>query len=308
MSRSGAEPRSLHNAVDYWCNSFLPDKSAAWQRAIDRQGLSIKVHRDGDGFCTPEEMVQRLDGAGFSTVILVASAPPAASVVDDPNQFEHVTCRAGEIAELALAYPGRFVGVWSIDPTAGAAGVQRAEAALGEPWCVGLHNHTHSWDRRFDHPDFDAYYDLCVEHDVPFVMQAGRSGGNFPHECGHPDGIEEPAERHPSLRFVLSHTGWPWTSEAIVLATRFDNVFLGTATWPLRHWSDELRTFIDGPGRTKVLYGSGFPTTGHLQAARQFADPELTAGLDESAIRLVTAGNARKVFTRLPRSVAPQEV
>lgn len=305
---SAPELPPLTNAVDYWCNSFLPERAAAWQRAIDRQGLSLTVQREGDEFCTPEEMVRRLDGSGFATVILVASEPPAASGVDDPNLFEHVACRSEEVARLADHHPGRFVGVWSVDPTSGAEGVERAEAVLGEPWCVGLHNHTHSWDRRFDHPDFDAYYALCADHDVPVVMQAGRSGGNFPHECGHPDGIDAPATRHPTVRFVLSHTGWPWATEAMEMATRFDNVFLGTATWPLRRWSDELREFISGAGSTKVLYGSGFPLTGHRQAARQFADPALTAGLDARTIDLVTTHNARNVFSRLPQPVAPQEV
>ncbi|MEZ5374774.1 MAG: amidohydrolase family protein [Microthrixaceae bacterium] len=297
----------LRGAIDYWCNSFLPEREAAWQRAIDHQGLRLKIERQGDEFCTGEEMVRRLDASGFATLVLVATDPPSTAQLDDPNLFEHVACRAEEIAELSAQHPGRFVGVWSVDPTTGADGVVQAEAMLAQPWCVGLHNHTHSWDRRFDHPDFDDYYALCAERDVPFVMQAGKSGGDFPHECGHPDGIAAPAERHPALRFVLSHTGWPWTDEAIALATRFDNVYLGTASWPLRRWPEELRRFIAGPGRTKVLYGSGFPTTGHAQAARQFADTGLTAGFDAETVELLTARNARNVFTRIRQPVASQE-
>ncbi len=283
----------LVDAVDYWCNAFTPDRQAFWQQAIENQGLSLKVYRDGDEFADPPAMVERLDQAGFATVILVAADQHEALDVDS---FEHVASRPEEIAELAATYPGRFVGLWSVDPTQGAAGVERARAMLAEPWCVGLHNHTHSWDRRFDHPDFTPHYALCAELDVPFVMQAGASGGNFPHECGHPSGIAEPAAAFPSVRFLLSHTGAPWTAETIEMVRRFPNVYLGTATWPPKRWSDELLAFLSGEGRHRVLYGSGFPTTGHMQASRQLRE----AGLDADVLSALTSTTARSVFTRLP--------
>lgn len=290
---SGSPLTPLFNAVDYWCNAFTPDRQTFWQQAIENQGLSLKVYRDGDEFCEPPAMVERLDTAGFGTVILVAADNHEADEVDS---FEHVSSRDHEIASLATTYPGRFAGLWSVDPTQGHAGVARSREMLSEPWCVGLHNHTHSWDRRFDHPDFTGHYELCAELDVPFVMQAGASGGNFPHECGHPSGIAEPAAAFPTVRFVLSHTGAPWTTETIEMVRRYDNVYLGTATWPPRHWNEELVAFLSGEGRRKVLYASGFPTTGHMQASRQLRE----ADLDPGVLADLTSTTARSIFTRLP--------
>ncbi|MCB1270865.1 MAG: amidohydrolase family protein [Microthrixaceae bacterium] len=290
---------TLTAAVDYWCNCFLPDREANWERAVERQALTLRFSRPGDEFCTPDEMVTRLHDSGFAQVVVVATPPPPAGT-DDPNLFEHVAFRPEEVAGLARDHPRVFRGLWSVDPGSGERGVALAEEMLGEPWCVGLHNHTHSWDRRFDHPDFDPYYRLCEQQDVPFVMQAGASGGRFRHECGHPDGIDAPAAEFPTVRFVLSHTGWPWTTGTIERARRFPNVYLGTATWPLRRWEPELVDFVRGPGTSKVLYGSGFPITGHRQAARQFADPELTSALGDEVVTAVTSINARSVFTRLP--------
>lgn len=285
----------LQRAIDYWCNAFTPEMEQAWDRAIENQGLSIKVHRDGDGFCDAPSMIDRMDTCGFETLVVMASdIEPNAPI----NSFERVAYRPSEVEDLALNHPGRFVGLWSIDPTTGDDGVQRAESMLAESWCVGLHNHTHSWDRRFDHEDWTPYYRLAAAADVPFVMQAGASGGNFPHECGHPSGIAEPAARHPSVRFVLSHTGAPWTTETIEQARRFDNVFIGTATWSPRRWTDELIDFAAGEGKGKVLYGSGFPTTGHNQMARQIADRVA----DADVLEWLTATTARNVFTRLNQS------
>lgn len=283
----------LKNAVDYWCNAFTPDRVAAWQQAIDNQGLGLKVYRDGDEFCEPSAMIQRMDAAGFATVVLVATDDEEAPEVDS---FAHVASRPAEVAQLASTFPGRFVGLWSVNPEQGAAGVAMAEKMLGQPWCIGLQNHTHSWDRPFDHADFTPYYELAAAQNVPFVMQAGASGGDFPHECGHPSGIAAPAEHFPTVSFVLSHTGAPWTTETIDAARTHSNVYVGTATWPLRHWPAELVAFLEGEGRTKVLYGSGFPTTGHAQAARQFA----ASSFDDNLLRSLTSTNARSIFTRLP--------
>ncbi len=282
----------LDGAIDYWCNAFTRDRLAAWHQAISNQGLGLKIERAGDEFCEPATMVERMDAAGFGTVILVASDHRDAVEVDS---FEHVAARDHEIRALAENYPGRFKGLWSVDPTRGQADVDHAAAMAAEPWCVGLHNHTHSWDRPFDHPDFAPYYQLSAAEGLPFVMQAGASGGDFPHECGRPEGIRRPATEHPNVNFVLSHTGAPWTADTIAVAREFDNVFIGTASWPLAHWPAELLSYAESDGASRVLYGSGFPTTGHAQAARQFARSDL----DPDLIRRITTDNARSVFTRL---------
>ncbi len=283
---------TLTGAIDYWCNAFTPDRAVVWERAIERQGIPLKVTRDGDGFCEPDEMVTRLDKGGFATVAITVCDLPHDPA---PDCFELVACRPEELAALSTSHPGRFVGIWSVDPRRGMMGVERAAEMLAEPWCVGLHCHTHSWDRRFDDADYYPYYALCAAHDIPFVMQAGTSGGRFPSECGRPVGIDRPAIYFPTVRFVLSHTGWPWTAEAVAMALKFSNVFLGTATYPPRRWPTELVDFLTGPGREKVLYGSGFPTTGHTQAAAELDH----LGLDPSEVGRITSTNARTVFTRM---------
>ena len=51
---------ALSRAIDYWCNAFTPDREAVWNDAIAAQGSAVKVHREDDGFCVPEEMAERL--------------------------------------------------------------------------------------------------------------------------------------------------------------------------------------------------------------------------------------------------------
>jgi predicted TIM-barrel fold metal-dependent hydrolase len=139
------------------------------------------------------------------------------------------------------------------------------------------------------------FYALAADLDLPVVVQAGTSGGRAPSECGRPIGIDRPALYFGNLRIVLSHTGWPWADEAMAMAMKHPNVFLGTAAYPPHHWSPELVRFIGGAGRGKVLMGTSFPVVGHRHALTRLAE----LGLDAEAERALVAGAARRIFTRL---------
>jgi predicted TIM-barrel fold metal-dependent hydrolase len=280
--------------VDYLCNAFLPRYADEWDAAIARQGVPVKVRRDpDDAFCEPDVMVARMDELGIDTLLVVAGDPQ-----DHPGAFDFsaLTARLDDVEQLAYRYPGRFVALWNLDADLGMKGVDRAADVLEHEWVVGLYNHVHSWDRPFDHADFYPYYALAADLDVPVAMQAGTSGGLMPSECGRPIGIDRPAIYFRRVRFLLSHTGWPWVEEAVAMALKFSNVFLGTAAYPPEHWSSSVVDFVRGPGRTKTVFGTNFPTVGHRHALTQLASLDLTPETRDGLL----GGTARRVFTRLP--------
>jgi len=282
--------------IDALCNSFLPERRQAWEESIAGQGLSIKIRSDpDDSFAEPQAMVTRMDELGIETVVVAAADVHAHPT---PFQVSSVMARYGEAADQATAFPGRFAALWSIEPHLGAPGVKRLEEVLEQPWVVGAYLHTHSFDRPFDHADLYPFYAACLRAGVPMVMQAGASGGNMPSACGRPVGIDRPALYFPELSFVLSHTGWPWEAEALAMAQKHANVFMSTASWPPRRWPDNLVRFASGPGSTKVLFATNFPTVGHRQALGQIG----AVGLPEEALDQLLCANARRVFSRLGRS------
>jgi hypothetical protein len=279
--------------VDYWCNAFTPDRAALWQQSVAQQGVPLKLVGDAaDGFAAPEAMAARMQELGVATLLIpVCDKPPHAGALD----FETFAARPAEIAEWSKRAPGRFAGLWSYDPRAGMAGVRAAAAALGERWCVGLHLHTHSFDRALDHAEQYSFYALAAERGVPVVVQAGTSGGLMPSACGQPIGIDRPALYFPEARFVLSHLGWPWVEEAIALAQKFPNVFLGSATWPPKRWPESVRAFARGAGRSKLLLGTGFPLVSQRAALAQLAEQGFGAELAAA----IAGGNARRIFPGL---------
>jgi predicted TIM-barrel fold metal-dependent hydrolase len=281
-------------AIDYWCNAFTPPYRARWDAAIGEQDLSVRVRRDPeDAFAEPAVFLARMDELGFDTVLLPsAEVPPEAG----PYAYERYATPPQEVAKLAAAHPGRFAGLWTIDPGAGLAGVRRAAEALAQPATIGLLLHTHSFDRAFDHRDLYPFYALAADLDVPVVMQAGASGGPLPSECGRPIGIDRPAIYFNAVRFVLSHMGWPWTGEAIAMAHKHPNVYLGTAAWPPHRWPEELGAFARGAGQGKTLLGTGFPVCGHRHVLARLD----ALALPDAARAALCGGAARRVFTRIP--------
>lgn len=279
--------------IDSWTNAFLPDRVALWDATLAAQGVPIKVRRDPeDSFCDPETMIARMDEIGMSTLVLATCDLPAHAGIQD---YESFAMRLEEVEPIAEKYPGRFVAQWSIDPRSGAAGVDRAREIAQRPWVVALHTHTHSFDLPFDAAAYYPFYTLAHELGLPFVMQAGTSGGRFPSECGRPIGIDRPAIYFPEVDFVLSHTGWPWVDEAVAMALKFSNVFLGTASLPPKRWHASLVDFVRGPGRSKTMFGTSFPTVGHRHAIAQLPTLELGDEIDQALM----GDNARRVFSRL---------
>ena len=279
-------------AIDYWCNAFTPDREAVWRASLADQGVPLRLRgAERDGFASPGKMTARMDEHGVATLVLpTCELPPHPG----PRDFEPVACRPDEVAGFAREHPGRFAAAWSIDPRAGMAGVARAERALEAPETVALHVHTHSFDLRLDAAEYYPFYALAARCSVPVVVQAGSSGGLKASECGRPIGIDRPALYFPGLAFVLSHTGWPWVEEAVAMALKFPNVHLGSASWPPRRWPAAFLEFARGPGRRKVLFGSGFPLVPHSEALAQLRD----LGLGD-AERALLEDNARTIFTRL---------
>jgi predicted TIM-barrel fold metal-dependent hydrolase len=286
---------TAEHVVDYLCNAFTPDRRAVWDGALAATGVQVKVRRDeADSFAEPEAMVARMDDLGVDTLLLPTGDLGRHGGLD-PYDFEHIAVRWDEFAALADRWPDRFAALALIDPESGMAGVRDVRRRLAEPAVVGCYLHTHSWDRRLDHADYYPYYALGTEFDVPIAMQTGTSGGLMASECGHPITIDRPALYFRDTRFVLSHLGWPWVDEAIAMALKFPNVFLGTGAYPPRHWPPAVQAFVRGAGRGKVVFGTNFPTVGHRHALGQLGELALDAAVESALL----GGTARRVFTRV---------
>jgi hypothetical protein len=184
------------------------------------------------------------------------------------------------------------VGVGSVDirrPMQAMREVRRCVSELGFkairvlPWLWELPPS----DRRY-YPVYAA----CCELGVPFCTQIGHTGPLMPSEPGRPIHLDPVALEFPELTIVGGHIGYPWTDEAIALATKHERLYIDTSAYVPPRYPAALVDFLRGHGRRKVLWGSNYP----MIAPQQAISGVDALGLDDEAKRLFVGGNAVRVY------------
>jgi predicted TIM-barrel fold metal-dependent hydrolase len=198
-----------------------------------------------------------------------------------------------EVAAQVAASEGRYVGVASVDlrrPMAAIAELRRAVRDLG---FVALRILPWLWDLPPDDRRYYPLYATCVELGIPFCLQVGHTGPLCPSEPGRPiPYLDRVALDFPELTIVGGHIGYPWTTEMIALATKYDNVHIDTSAYTPRRYPRELVDYMAGHGRHKVLFGTNFPM---ILPGKALAQVD-ALGLDDEARALFLGGNAARVF------------
>jgi len=198
-----------------------------------------------------------------------------------------------EVASYVKQAPELLVGVASVNlarPMDAVRELRRAVKQLGMralrmlPWLWNLPPN----DRRY-YP----LYAECIELGIPFCLQVGHTGPMRPSEPGRPiPYLDEVALDFPELVIVGGHIGYPWTDEMISLTTKYPNVYIDTSAYKIKRYPAQLREYIKGHGRKKVLFGSNYPMVTPLDCLGGLDE----WGLDDEARRLFLGGNAARVF------------
>ena len=94
------------------------------------------------------------------------------------------------------------------------------------------------------------------------------------------------------LTIVAGHIGYPWTTEMIALATKYENVYIDTSAYKPARYPAELVEFLRRHGKRKVLFGSNYPM---IQPAACLSQLD-ALDLDDETAQLFLGGNAQRVF------------
>lgn len=206
------------------------------------------------------------------------------------HPYLHVTPE--EVYEVTKQLPGVAYGLFGVNPFDMLDGVRHLEKAVREYGFIGIHVHPHGFDLGPDHAFYFPYYAKCVELGIPAVFSMGHTLDFMPIENGRPARLDKIALYFPELTIVCTHTGWPWVEEAIALASKHPNVYLGTSAYAPKYWKPEMVKFINSWGQDKVLWGSDFPLVKHDEALQQVEE----LGLKEAAKEKLLWKNAEKIF------------
>lgn len=135
-------------------------------------------------------------------------------------------------------------------------------------------------------------YVACVEEGVPCCTQIGHTRPLMPSEVGRPIYLDQVALDFPELAIVGGHIGYPWTDEAIAIATKHQNAFIDTSAYTVADYPAQIVEFMLAHGAGKVLFGTNYPMTTPEKALQ---DVE-TLGLSDEARSQFLGGNAARLF------------
>lgn len=271
-------------AIDAVVNIFNAD--ALEHRPLWRDeflGEQMRVGEDTRQGVELDEMLRRMDDAGIERGFLIAAK---CGPIGHPSCF-HMPL---EVVDRAIAeHPDRFFGLYGIDPTQGMKAVRELQHAVEDRGYIGAHGYPHWFELPIDHARWYPFYTKCCELDVPIQFQIGQSmiyAADYPiRSVGQPITMDAVACDFPELKLIGIHVGIPWTDEAIAMAWKHKNVYLGSDAHSPKYWPESFVNFINTYGQDKVIFGTDFPVLGFERTRQEIEDLGLRPGPKRKLLR-----------------------
>lgn len=227
------------------------------------------------------ETLSLMDNAGVSKALISAWEAPNKSMISND-----------EVKSYVDAAPNRLVGVGSVDISKPMEAVKEINRCVEELGFKAIRVLPWLWSVPPTDRLFYPVYVACCELGIPFCTQIGHTGPLMPSEVGRPIYLDQVALDFPDLKIVAGHIGYPWTEEAIAVATKHDNVFIDTSAYTVKRYPPEIVRYLKANGKHKILFGSNYP----------MIEPKFALqGIEELALSsetkaLFCSGNAKRVF------------
>ncbi|TMA32195.1 MAG: amidohydrolase [Deltaproteobacteria bacterium] len=169
------------------------------------------------------------------------------------------------VAALAAKHPERFIPFAGADVLRGKAAVAELEHWVRDRGFRGLSLRPFMIGLPADDRHYYPFYAKCVELGVPLSIHTSANWTTTAvNDLGHPRHLDVVARDFPELAIVMSHAGYPWVLEAVLLAWKYPNVYLELAAHrpkylaePGTGWEPLLR-FGQSTIADKVLFGTGW--------------------------------------------------
>lgn len=197
-----------------------------------------------------------------------------------------------EVAGFVAQAPQRLAGVGSVDIAKPMLAVREVRRCIQELGFKAIRVLPWLWEAPPTDRRFYPVYAACCELGVPFCTQIGHTGPLMPSEVGRPIYLDQVALDFPELVIVGGHIGYPWTDEAIAVATKHENVYIDTSAYTVQRYPATLVEFMRAHGRHKVLFGSNYPMIAPARALEGLAE----LALDAEAQQLFLGANACRIF------------
>lgn len=203
-------------------------------------------------------LIGEMDAAGIATGVVTGRYS---------DRFGSVS--NADVQAIVAAYPGRFVGAASIDPSNRRKAIAEIDAAAANGFrAINIEPGSYPQPMLVDDRRLYPIYAHCEDRGLPvLIMTGGNAGPDLSYTV--PVHFDRVAADFPDLKIVATHGGWPWVHEMLHIAYRRPNVYLSPdqylANMPgMRDWIDAANGFL----AERFLYASSHPFT----PAKEFAE------------------------------------
>lgn len=196
------------------------------------------------------------------------------------------------LLELMNQYPGIFFGVPNIDPLDVNA-VNEIQTYVKERACVGIIMEHGLRQEPLYVDDSRSYeiYEYCEKESIPVIFTFGSL--TVPSlDYMNPMRLAHVADMFPHMKMIIAHGGWPYVSEMVYLAFKYDNLYLSPDMYALHTAGHQ--TYFDAANymlQDKILYGSAYPTVDMIHSVEFYLSK-----LNDAVKDKIMYENAAKLF------------
>lgn len=241
------------------CNSVSEPIIDIHVHSYDRDGrFDARVPNPGDG--RPMTVLNGADHAKATVQALRKAGVVRAIVGGETRALDD---------RMIAQDPQRLRGGFEINdvPDAAMLAEIRARHAAGRLAMIGEVEYQYVGVRH-DDPRLEPLWSLAEELGVPIAVHSGSGPAGIVYHgqplhrerIGNPSSLEEVLVRHPKMKLIIMHAGWPFLDDTVALMAAYPQVYvdLGAIDWAeprprMDHYLEQLMTY--GFGK-RVLFGS----------------------------------------------------
>jgi uncharacterized protein len=110
-----------------------------------------------------------------------------------------------------------------------------------------------------DDPKAYAVYAMCVELDIPVIVNAGIAGPRFPSACQHVELFDQVCFDFPELRIVMRHGAEPWEELAVKLMLKWPGLYYMPSAFAPKYYPKAIIDYANTRGADKIMYAGYYP-------------------------------------------------
>jgi predicted TIM-barrel fold metal-dependent hydrolase len=176
------------------------------------------------------------------------------------------------VVEFTSKYPEKFIGFVGLDPHKGMNAIEELKVSVNDLGLRGAAVDPYLAQIYANDAKYYPIYSKCCELDIPIVFTTGPATlvPNAIIDHVAPRYIDVVARDFPELKIVISHGGYPWVNEAIIVAERNRNVYIDLSEYEFSPMSEAYIQAANTMISDKILYASAHPFVDFKQALKTY--------------------------------------